>query len=311
MGDEKYLLELEDKIESGVVELLMSEMGPILAANMWQSLGLVPQLCAFLQGLPKHALVGRLPKSDGLYHKIQPDSDVDILAFPCEVDAEGQVTWPPQPRQLAAVEVKAAYALVKSQGESASLVVYGLNDRKLKKAATQCESLMLMEFDHVSLLVGIATEPQGGLGSQPWTNASIVGAEAFFKARPFLKSMPPTQFGIAAWSIGAVAGPLGFVPRNEIPKGKHPLRVNPSRAVDFRKTEKFAGAGSAQLVRVPSNNNLMNERSTKKLKDNIESISKSLTAWTYLGISTFMLRLRDDQWERIREHFPEEHSPEG
>jgi hypothetical protein len=24
-----------------------------------------------------------------------------------------------------------------------------------------------------------------------------------------------------------------------------------------------------------------------------------------------MLRLRDDQWERIREHFPEEHIPEG
>jgi transposase len=24
-----------------------------------------------------------------------------------------------------------------------------------------------------------------------------------------------------------------------------------------------------------------------------------------------MLRLRDDQWERIREHFPEEHVPEG
>jgi transposase len=24
-----------------------------------------------------------------------------------------------------------------------------------------------------------------------------------------------------------------------------------------------------------------------------------------------MLRLRDDQWERIREHFPEEHIPDG
>ena len=31
----------------------------------------------------------------------------------------------------------------------------------------------------------------------------------------------------------------------------------------------------------------------------------------YVRISACMLRLRDDQWERIREHFPEEHIPES
>src|SRR5215472_6425333 len=31
----------------------------------------------------------------------------------------------------------------------------------------------------------------------------------------------------------------------------------------------------------------------------------------FLSINTCMLRLRDDQWERIQEHFPEEHIPES
>ena len=34
-----------------------------------------------------------------------------------------------------------------------------------------------------------------------------------------------------------------------------------------------------------------------------------MTAWTCLSLSTCRLRLRDDQWERSREPFPEEHIP--
>jgi hypothetical protein len=46
------------------------------------------------------------------------------------------------------------------------------------------------------------------------------------------------------------------------------------------------------------------------LSDEPKPISKSLTRRMYVRTSTPMLRLRDDQWERILEHFPEEHIPD-
>ena len=38
---------------------------------------------------------------------------------------------------------------------------------------------------------------------------------------------------------------------------------------------------------------------------------KILTARTPISLSPVMLRLRADQWDRIREHFPEEHLPDS
>ena len=274
MVDERYLLELEDKIEDGVVELLTSDTGIQLATDLWRSLDVNPYLFVIKTRehvLPRHALIGQLPKNYPRYHKIQPDGDVDCLAITCEFNAEGHLIWPPVLRQLSAVEVKAAYGLVETKDGKPSLVLYGLTEKKLKKAVTQCEGLLLMGFDRVSMLVGIATEPQGGQGSQPWMNAFSISAEAFFKSEPVLKSLPIADFGIASWPIGAVGGPLPRVPRDRIPKGKHPLKIDPSATVAFRKTERFAGTGCAQLIRPALNNSQINQPNVRNLRKRLHS----------------------------------------
>lgn len=249
MLDDRYLLEFEDKIERGVEDLLVSELSPRVGASLWQNLGVDPQRAIFVLGIPKHRLVDRLQKDHPCYHAIQTDSDVDVLAISAAFDGAGRLVWPPIPNRIAAVEVKAAYALVEPEDGVPTVIVHGLTEKKLKHAVEQCESLLLMGFDQVSLLVGIATEPQSAEGSQAWMDASSIGFDAFFKIKPVLESLPVADFGVAAYPIGAIGGPLPFVSKDEIPKGKHPVRVDPSKVVHFRKIERFAGAGCVQLIR--------------------------------------------------------------
>lgn len=305
MIKERYLLEREDNIEKGVMDFLTTETGLLLANSLWQCLNVVSSQRLFLTGIPKHILIGRLPKNNPLYHKVQPDSDVDIICITCEFNltpeefracieaeatahpnchpswwyeatetkllAKGSIVWPPELKHLSAVEVKSAYSLTETRKGKPSVMLYGLTNKKLNKAETQCKSLLLMGFDWVSMLVGIATEPQGGIGSQPWMNASTVGAEAFFKAKPSLESLPDAEFGIAAWPIGAIGGPLSFVPRNRILKGKHPLKIDPTKTVLLRKTEKYAGAGCAQLIRPALKNSRINRSNIRNLRDGMFS----------------------------------------
>ncbi len=303
-SEKRYLLELEDRIEEGVVELLTSKVE--LAINLWQSISIDSQLSLYLLGMPKSILIGGLPKNDPLFYKIQPNSEVDLIILTCEYDLspnelkhlikleaktkpdshpswwsiivklklleEGRLIWPPKIKQLSAVEVKAAYAL--EEIKEGSLSIHGLTNKKLKKVATQCNSLLLMGFDLVSMLVGIVTEPQGGIKSQPWMNAAFIGTEAFNKAKPFLESLPKDVFGVAAWSIGAIGGPLSFIPKNKIPKGEHPLKIDPSKKMLFRKSEKFAGAGEVKVIRPALKNNQISQPKIKILK---ECLHKNLT----------------------------------
>lgn len=249
MFDERYLLELEDKIERGVVDLLVSALSPLVGASLWRNLGIDLRRAIFVLGIPKHRLVGRLQKGHPCYHVVQTDSDVDVLGVSAECDGAGRLIWPPIPKRFAAVEAKAAYALVEPEDGVPTVVIHGLTHRKLQHGKEQCESLLLMGFDQVNLLVGIASEPQSAEGSQAWMDTSSIGLDAFFKVRPVLESLPLADFGVAAWPIGAIGGPLPFVPKGEIPKGKHPVKVDPSKPVSVRKTESWAGAGCVQLIR--------------------------------------------------------------
>ena len=198
-------------------------------------------------------------KSHRLYHKIQPQSDVDVAVINCGMNNEGGLLWPPIIARVLSIQVKAAYALIKKD----AVVLHGLTNKKLNLLVQQCESSLLMGFDSVSALVAIATEPQGGIGSEPWTNALSLCADAYWKAEPILRSLPNADFGIAAWPIGAVGDSLSFVDRKTIAKGAHPLKVA-SKPTGVRKTEKDAGAGGAQVIRQARHNSRLEQQEIER-----------------------------------------------
>ena len=62
MVEKKYLLEFEDRIEEGAVELLSGFPGRFLCDPLWNSLGINLYHSLFILGLPNHKLVGKLFK---------------------------------------------------------------------------------------------------------------------------------------------------------------------------------------------------------------------------------------------------------